>query len=272
MGAPKLREVGTSIVDLYQAGTNSLEIARQFDVRPSSIRRLLLRHGIQVRTSGQSRARFHCNERFFEHCSNESPAYWLGFLTADGNVSRTGYVTLKLQSSDMAHIEALRDALASDHPVRLERREFPAHRMSVRSPLMAADLARFGVIPNKTPTIRWPENLPPDMLRHYLRGYIDGDGGFCPYVGRTGGRLMIASNVPFLEGVRAYLHRELGLPENKLYIRLNPHYGVLQYGGRLQLRRVHEFLYKDATVYLPRKLAKLEEIIKPSPMQLPDSD
>ena len=38
-------------------------------------------------------------------------------------------------------------------------------------------MARFGIIQNKSLIIKFPNNIPNEFLRHFVRGYFDGDGG-----------------------------------------------------------------------------------------------
>jgi hypothetical protein len=51
-------------------------------------------------------------------------------------------------------------------------------KLSVASPQLTARLAKHGIFPNKTFTLEWPDHLDPELLRHFLRGYFDGDGSW----------------------------------------------------------------------------------------------
>lgn len=48
-------------------------------------------------------------------------------------------------------------------------------QIAVRSNIMASDLAKYGVIPRKTPHTYLPE-VTEEYLSHLIRGIFDGDG------------------------------------------------------------------------------------------------
>ena len=54
-------------------------------------------------------------------------------------------------------------------------------RFAIWSQQLCAGLAKHGIHPRKTFTVQWPSFLSEELLRHYLRGLIDGDGGWYAY-------------------------------------------------------------------------------------------
>ena len=49
------------------------------------------------------------------------------------------------------------------------------HTLAIDNATVCADLRQLGVTPRKSLTITFPE-MPPDMVRHFIRGCWDGDG------------------------------------------------------------------------------------------------
>ena len=92
------------------------------------------------------------------------------------------------------------------------------------------------------------------LIRHFIRGYVDGDGtlGVYPHSKSNPNleaSLLIVGTKPFLEGVQKYLGIDGFLMQkpncNELTYRLG-------YSTK-KAEKVAEFLYKDSTIYLDRK-------------------
>jgi hypothetical protein len=208
-------------------------------------------------------AKYRCNHRFFESIDAEAPAYWLGFLAADGCISPSNNtVKLGLSEKDRAHIERFREALESNHPIRSRcGTGFSATTISaqfqIASAAMLEDLGRHGIHPRKTFSLRWPV-LPDALIRHYLRGYFDGDGCF---TGSRQGSLSfsLAGNRDFLLGCRRYLVDSCSLRETQLIsMPATPQGAYLQYCGTGQVQAIGRLLYDGATIWLPRKRVVLD--------------
>lgn len=72
-----------SIISDYQAGLNTVEIAKKWNTYNTSIRRVLLRYGITPRTSKEVHTRV--KENPFK-LGDEKSEYFLGLLLTDGCV------------------------------------------------------------------------------------------------------------------------------------------------------------------------------------------
>jgi hypothetical protein len=90
------------------------------------------------------------------------------------------------------------------------------------------------------------------------QAYNDGDGSF--YIpelkdGRTVEQVYFAmrGTQQFLKVVREILEQECDLEERNKDIRISSDCGVLEYGGNGVISKITNYLYQDATIYLPRK-------------------
>lgn len=251
------------IATAYKAGRSSDGIAAEMGRPPSTIRYALGRMGIERRDSSACQRRYSCNHHFFSDVESERQSYWLGFISADGSIHRN-VLKITLAGKDREHLERLRMDLEASHPITDSFvRGYPCSTLAIASPLIVAGLARYGVVERKTYTLAWP-SLPEPFVAHFVRGYVDGDGGF--YSGqrrhhaRPGGpyhidryiNFSVTSNRGFIESMQQHLMRRCMLNATKLAA----HGDVvvtLQYGGGPQVRRIFEYLYAEATVWLPRK-------------------
>lgn len=104
---------------------------------------------------------------------NPRSAYWLGFLLADGCVSRR-QVIIVLQSRDAAHLRAFLEFLGcEDRPLSVANAGRAA-RLCVGSAALARQLTAFGLDPQH----KHESPIRPELAssRDFRRGVVDGDG------------------------------------------------------------------------------------------------
>ena len=108
---------------------------------------------------------------------------------------------------------------------------------------MAADLARYGVVPRKSRTLQWPANLGP-LLRSFLLGYFDGDGSACLARAKYPNWSVCSGSESFLISMKAYVLESTGVIMQKIQHRLNSDlYQVATTGRRALI--VDEWLRQD---------------------------
>lgn len=117
---------------------------------------------------------------------------------------------------------------------------------------MCGDLHRLGCPRKKTFTTRFPssEEVPPDLLQHYIRGVFDGDGSL--FHTTNGWHICIAGTADLLDPMRHFIHAHTDImfgiyAQGKVY--------VMKVGGNRQVGTILEWLYRDATIYMDRKYA-----------------
>lgn len=263
-----------ALIACYSAGESSRALAAEFGVSQRSVFRVLHHYGVPTRSRAEANRKYACDGTFFRTINTEEKAYWLGFLAADGYVD-TKHATLvvALARRDREHLRRLLRSLKSTHPVKDYEYEHAISIVSIRLPELAQGLVENGVIPRKTFTLDWPGFLSRDLLRHYLRGYSDGDGcfntGLSSYVRKGDGgrasktRWVVVGNETFLLAAQNFVAQQTGV--QRLPLRpahdCKPGIAEMSYGGSKQVARLAHMLYDDATVYLPRKREKIAQLI-----------
>jgi NUMOD3 motif len=209
------------------------------------------------------------NPSYFSQIDSEEKAYWLGFLAADGAISRGRRLEITLSVVDMEHLMKLRDALDSDNKISIITtriasfgKEYSAARFGISSAQIVQDLARLHVVENKTRILR-PPAIPDDLEKHFWRGMIDGDGCITFSVDKRwlGAQRAYA---PSLVGTQLVMSRFAGFCE-KLGSPVKPKTHHRSEG--LWVVRLHRdkglniatHLYDGAVVYLDRKMARVRE-------------
>jgi hypothetical protein len=239
------------IFRLYERGCTYSEIARMYGIDRSVVTKLLIRNGYARRSMSGIKRKYTLNEDYFDFIS-ENQAYVVGLLFADGsnNTSR-GEVVLQLQEGDKGILDKISKELLSNKPLRLVTLKNPNHcrqiRLCIASRKISNELKEMGMVHDKTYTLTYPDWLSIEQQRHFIRGYIDGDG----YTSKN--EISFVGTTAFCDGVANVFLDILGVSAS---MRSRGGKGIHVEGrvsGRLQCRKVYEWLYTDAELFLDRK-------------------
>ena len=125
-------------------------------------------------------------EDFFDTPTEES-SYILGFIAADGCIlegknKKPSIVEISLAEKDRNHLLKMKNMISVDVPLK-EIKKTNAVRCSLCSIKLAESLVKKGIMPRKSLTLKFPD-IPKEYIRHFIRGYFDGDG----YIRERGNR------------------------------------------------------------------------------------
>jgi hypothetical protein len=181
---------------------------------------------------------------YFASVTTPLQAYILGLLTADGNVlASVPRITLELSMKDATLLELVRSELAPLHSIRervrrttvLRERTSHTGAIAFTSARMVSDLARFGVVPSKSLTIRWPQQLPSELARDYILGCFDGDG-YITHTISNGYRYeiwgLVSGSPDFLRDVAAIVLQQSGIRLSGPYAKSGTNSSVLRAMGK----------------------------------------
>jgi hypothetical protein len=249
-------------------GASLPAIAAAFDVSTGAVVRALIRAGFAVAPEEIVRRR--ARERsagasYFERITDDARAYWLGFIAADGFLCRQTRgirFGVELARKDADHLSALAARLD------LAVHELARDRVAIRSSNTALvhDLRRAGIIERKSSDaaiVLALERCPASLRRHFARGLFDGDGSAfdsasgCRVLEFSGHRLM-------LERIRAMVAQELGVAWSGLVAPAGRHesFATIRWRHALDLAKLSQWLYTDATVWLQRKRLILDRPLR----------
>ena len=204
------------------------------------------------------------NKFIFDKIDNEEKAYWLGFLYADGSVGSTdNRVELGLAEKDYNHLVKFKNFIGLDNNISY-RPQTKSYRYSFKDRVFKEILIKQGCVPKKSLILDFPseDQVPSNLIRHFLRGYFDGDGHFtntedCFEAGYIGTQkfiekslLVIKNNIDVkIDSKIKNVHRNDGAKTYSFYS-LKDVYNFLN------------FLYKDCSIYLDRKYEHYLDFIK----------
>lgn len=212
--------------------------------------------------------RYKVRENYFDNIDTEEKAYILGLLYADGSVVHNN-VCLSLSGEDSELVYKIRDIFyEDDRPISIAKFDNPNHqdayRLNIINKHIKENLNRYGLCQNKTLTLSPPLFLSDDFVRHFIRGYFDGDGHIGWWwikqskkvdkgIGSMKGNFNIVSTEIVCEwikdqfskfGVIAHIYTNRGR-NNTLIV-----------SGNQQIKKCLDYMYRDSNLFLARKHKK----------------
>jgi hypothetical protein len=215
--------------------------------------------------------KYNINHKYFDSIDTEEKAYILGFICADGCVSKTSHsqLTISLQYRDVAIVERIKFLLGSTSPIEIYRYENKKYcRISFYSKRMCDCLKILGCGPLKSDNLLWNgENFPSTLIRHFIRGYFDGDGHFSFWLYKNKylkSHFNITSTMEFCKGLSTYINKLFGYncymsQRNKDSYTNNR---TIELSGNKQIISIMKWLYEDATIFLDRKQVSFDKFTK----------
>jgi hypothetical protein len=243
-----MRITKSQLVALYAKRTDD-QIGKLFGVTGHSVGDWRRHYGIQ-RKPRETYNKYTLDRDFFAKIDTEEKAYALGLIASDGWVARSGkQVSLALQVRDRHILYDLRRALKSDARVFDKARggfagSGPRKQITFDSKKLVADLARWGVIPGKSVTLRYPR-IPKHLECHFARGLFDGDGHIRAHPKKL---FYFLGTSDLIDGLRKSIIRHTGAALAK-YEAVGC-WRISGYGGSVAVLR---WMYEDATICLRRK-------------------
>ena len=198
----------------------------------------------------------------FDSIDTEEKAYWLGFIFADGYISSTNNTfEISLKGSDKEHLEKFHKFMKHKdiNHVKLSKitcgeTKCERCRWFVTDKHLWETLNSYGCTPQKSTTLLFPNLFifkQGDLIKHFIRGYFDGDGCITRYLYKTkvSPNIQLLGTPEFLNKIEEYSNifgtrgKDKRWKNNTEYINFKLEDGV----------NFINYIYKDSTIYLDRK-------------------
>lgn len=267
MGAnmDKLSKYTQEIIDKYNQGLSMNEIAKDYDCAPISIGRLLKKNNINIRSLSEAKKKYLLDEHCFDDIDSEEKAYVLGFLYADGyNREDEHKIKITLAIYDRDILEKIRAVLKTNAPIKIKKPAkiknsnycgAPTATLQISSVYLSNRLKELGIVQRKTYDLIFPKYIPSTLLKHFVRGYFDGDG--CITKGRHEyPKATIASSLSFLKELKKILESEFiksCLYQNK---KTNKNIAFLDINSKESVAIFFNWIYSESKIYSDRKYSR----------------
>ena len=236
-------------------------VARHFGVDGGTLsKRLKDKYGKENIISRKD-GKLEIDSDFFETIDTEEKAYWLGFLTADGHLAKTGYLSLALGLKDIEHLRKFKSDIKSKHKIienatqTIGNKKYVVQRIAFKDKKIESDLKKLGFNNKKAYNAYIPfDKIPNELMNHYMRGLFDGDGSVFEYKNKKIYVVICTtSSCQMVDDITQYIKNKLDIE-----VKYNTNETFLDIILRKQddIYAFQEWLYKNATVYLKRKYDK----------------
>lgn len=252
-------ELINDIENLFKEGQSITQIGKTFGIWYHTIGKIIRSKGYTYSYVNKKKI----DSTIFSIIDTEEKAYWLGFLYADGCVKDSNGIELALQAQDVDHLDKFKKFLKWEGKIYFNKKS-NSYRIMFQDAIIAQSLIDLGCFPRKSLTLKFPteEQVPNNLIRHFIRGYFDGDGSISLNYSKTtdlySGGCAIMGTLEFLVRLKEKLI-ENGIYANyKIRTTLSKAMSIDIYTSRNKSQFIH-FLYKDCNIYLDRKYDKYKK-------------
>jgi hypothetical protein len=196
-------------------------------------------------------------------------AYILGYWWADGCMRvkpGNGAHEIELSGNDLDHLHTIARTIGGNYALRRVSARHECHAIAFCSKQMYHDLLALGGTPRKSKTIGFPD-VPPDLLPHFVRGVVDGDGTLSWNAGKPVLHIYSGSK-PFLLAMGAAIEQATGIPAGEPIVNRTLWYAKW---STIRAKCLAFWLYIDHPgLALNRKAAKAAAFLDWHPRKTPE--
>ena len=209
------------------------------------------------------------NENIFDSIDTEEKAYWLGFIYADGYIAnienKKAHYTFEISlcEKDTEHLYKFNKFVGYNgenikiSKSKIKDKVFGRCRWCVTNKHLWTILNNYGCTPNKSLTLNFPKESifkSKNLIRHFIRGYFDGDGCFSQHICKT----IVSPNISII-GTKQFLIKigeYSGFNINFLHDKRHSNETWIIYFSLKDTFKFLDYIYNNSTVYLKRKYLK----------------
>lgn len=260
------------ILELYNNKTPLTDIAILFNCHSNKIKEALKESGIEYKVN--SRIKYETNHNYFDVIDTEDKAYFLGLLYADGcNHKDLNDISIALKLNDKDILIKLAKFIYPKHwESRVKETSRERDRkdgskyteltasVSFRSKRIKENLTNLGMVEQKSLILQFPteEQVPGYLMRHFIRGYFDGDGSIkLNQKDKKYYSISFIGTKEMMEGITNIIKNETNLDYVAAIKKVDDNNDKNTYSfgftGNRKVRQFCDWMYKDASIYLERK-------------------
>lgn len=244
----------------YLNGISTVQLGKRYGISYKPIVGVLKDNNIEIDIGKSNRSNF-ANIHYFDVIDTPNKAYILGLLYADGTNTKYSLL-LTLQEDDREILEKIRIELQCSNELKFKDRSKEKqinmykkppkniYTLRINSKYLCDHLEKLGVYKNKSLILKFPDFISEELISHFLRGYIDGDGS----ISKTRYAVSFTSTESFCNSVNSILKKKFNI--NGTIADGTSHNGITK---EFRLSRFAysklflDYIYKDAELYMKRK-------------------
>jgi hypothetical protein len=243
------------------------DILNKLSISITPLLRVLKNNNIKCKSS----KKYTFDENYFEIIDTEEKAYWLGFFYADGCVrvrKESSESKLKLSIKDIDHLEKFKKSINGNNKILFVDKKIVS--LSLNTRIFTNHLIDKGCTERKTFTINFPNFLNENLIRHFIRGYFDGDGSISTSQRKYKGVIIarrsamlnfVSGSDEMLLSIAEIISKECKTKTRKIYKYNGNNFGYIVWWTLADIKSIYNYFYKDSSIYLERKKIEFEKII-----------
>ena len=228
--------------------------------------------------------KYEIDDNYFDVINTQDKAYIFGLFYADGcNYENEGKFKIDLQEDDISVLIKIKDAMKYSGELKIYEQpdkyfsntgKYYKSKNQVRfifnSKRISEQLSKKGCTYNKSFIGEFPKDgvVPDDLLRHFIRGYMDGNGGISYWIdnkntGHKKFQINFCGTIDIINHLNkifkdkfnccpAISDRFPDRDNNNLQMNIC---------GNKKVRKILDWIYEDANIYIERKYNKYLELI-----------
>lgn len=256
------------VISKIKNGLDAKQIVQETNLKLSKVYYIAKKYNLHF----VRKHKYYIDESIFNTIDSEEKAYWLGFLYADGYISKDkSLITLALSSKDREHLIKFANFLKTNSPIKdykvkgnkgtLAKESYNASAINIYSNIIKNDLITLGCVNKKSLILTFPKEklIPKEFIRHFIRGYFDGDGSvFISHEHHWRHQTLtdvihwrFIGTLNMLENIKKQINIPIGVISKVKKASENTY--ELAYKRTKWAQTFYNYLYKDSTIYLDRK-------------------
>lgn len=259
-----------SLYQEYLEGTSLTALNKKYSTDTGY---LFKKYELARRTSGETRQTLRTSKiqlaYSFEEISTADQAYICGLILADGYVGDS-QIKLDLKIADIALLEKVRDFFSPEIEISTYNNRVASCKIS--SKVACTNAKNLGLISGKESTEVSIPRMDKNLYRHFIRGFFDGDGTIFKCYNKylksnicspTRGILEEIQQIFKENGIDSTINQEIRngqisiIRGRKVVAQKNMYRLFVR--KKASLKKLYEFLYKDAHMFLSRKRKVFED-------------
>lgn len=251
------KEDKDKIIELYSSGLTYKEVMDKFPITKRALPKVISEYGINAKRKNK----YTLNENYFENITTEHQAYWLGFIAADGCITDANYFAISLKDKDIL-MQLKADINFSGDIYSPKNNQGVYYRINFSSEKFCNDLRKIGITERKSLSYNKLPNIRHGLIRHFIRGYFDGDGTIYSSTTKTYNpknvsitenyAMKIIATKEFCKELTDEIFSEIGYV-GKIVKSKSEHMYYYSIYKNQALKDFYWYLYHNSSIYLKRK-------------------
>ncbi len=262
------KEIQDSVINDYLHNKNIMgkDIVQKYNINIKTFYKILKKNNVKL--LDKERLAYKLDKNYFDTVDTQDKAYWFGFIEANGTViykhtkkTRQYYLAIGLQNSDRYLIEQFKEDIKYDGPLRLVPRQKEQYQdiclIKIANKYLAEALIKLKCLPNKSLTLKFPTNIPNELMSHFIRGYFDGDGCVSLNKETRTKKISLICSPDFAKSLKDFFTK-IGITS---YLSKRDKMTDVVLNSIDDIKKFINYIYKDANRFMSRKFNICNDIL-----------